>query len=109
MPHLAHLTVVTGGSRVYGNALAQNEWVIQSIAGVFPNCFDDSSKLVAEHQRGLHPGVADAPVGVGMQVRAADADGCYFEEDLARARRIRAGDVVNANVTRAVESGCEHG
>jgi hypothetical protein len=43
------------------------------MAGVWP-VHDDAGELVAEHQRLVQPSVADARLGVPVQVRAAQAD-----------------------------------
>jgi hypothetical protein len=53
-------------------------------ARLLPERHDPAGGLVAEHERCAHDVVADPPVLVVVDVRAADADGADLDEHLAR-------------------------
>jgi hypothetical protein len=73
MPHLTHLAAMTGGGRVYGDALAGHEWVVFAIARVFADGLYNSGKLVPQCERRFDLCIADTPIKVSVQIRTAHA------------------------------------
>jgi hypothetical protein len=70
-------------------------------------CRDSPDKLVAEDERLIQDGVADASVREPMQVRAAETDGADLKEELSLVgKRLRL--VVKAQVVRLVQAKRHH-
>ena len=106
---LAHLAAAAGLCRVDSHPCAWQERGEVAVETLRPHRLHHAAKLVAQDQRRRHHRVADAPIGVGVQVAAADADGSDAQQGHARSWRARTRHPLHPQVGGTVEAGGQHG
>ena len=102
---LAALTRLGGINR---HALTRAQRLVFPVTRVRATGQHLTTKFMAEDQRVLHHRVTDASVFIAVQVRTADTDRRDLNEGLAGPGSSRFIHLVNADVTRIVQSGCQH-
>jgi len=108
MALFAHLTATTRLRRIDRHSRPWPERLKVAVIALGANRLHHAGKFMSQNQRGLYHGVADACILIRMQIAAAHAHRCNPQQRLSRSWRIRLGDTFYAQVSRAMQSGCQH-
>jgi hypothetical protein len=102
VPCFAQIAAPTRKRRINGYPLANMQRVIMSIARIRPGCRHNAREFVAQHQRVFDYRIANAAIGIGVQVRAAYPHRLYAQQNFSGLGRVGFGNCFYPHIAGTV-------